>query len=341
MACRENCGYVLRVRNQEPNIALPLDVSHLPRGEKILVACSGGADSTALLLWLCNREYSCLGAHVNHNTRGEASDGDENFVRELCAKLEVPFVTTKLNLPPGANEAVMRDARYAALLAWCREYSCAFIATGHTANDNLETILMNWLRGASVSGLAGIPPARALAAGVLLARPLLGATRAQIRDFLVARNQSWREDSSNQSARYLRNRVRNELLPMVEELGFEENRLALQTLRASQIRRDDLEFLESAATEALQHCVLHDEENLLILNGERFRNLPIALQRRVLRLGAQKMENSAREINATRVEEVRLHVTQNKRRAVWQWTKTLRTEWTGDQSGNRIRFRRV
>jgi tRNA(Ile)-lysidine synthase len=341
MACRENCGYVLKVRNQEPDIALPLDVSHLPRDEKILVACSGGADSTALLLSLLHREYSCLGAHINHNTRGEASDGDEKFVRELCAKLEVPFVTTKLNLPPDANEAVMRDARYTALLAWCREYSCAIIATGHTANDNLETILMNWLRGASVAGLAGIPPAREPAPGVLLVRPLLDAARTQIRDFLVAHNQSWREDSSNQSAQYLRNRVRNELLPLIEELGFDENRLALQTLRASQILRDDLKFLESASMEALQGCVLRDEDDLLILSGERFRNLPVALQRRVLRSGAQKVENIAREISATRVEEVRLHITQNGRRAVWQWTKTLRAEWTGDKSGNRIRFRRV
>ena len=87
----------------------------MPRDEKILVALSGGADSTALLLALRNREYSCIGAHINHNTRGGESDGDETFVRELCAKLEVPFVATKLNLPPDANEAVMREARDIAL----------------------------------------------------------------------------------------------------------------------------------------------------------------------------------------------------------------------------------
>jgi tRNA(Ile)-lysidine synthase len=320
---------------------LPLDESHLPRGEKILVACSGGADSTALLLALQSREYSCLGAHINHDTRGIESDDDEIFVRELCAKLKIPFVTTKLNLPPNANESAMRDARYSALLDWCREYSCPVIATGHSASDNLETILMNWLRGASVSGLAGISPAREPAPGVLLLRPLLNATRAQIRDFLVAQNQSWREDSSNQSAQYLRNRVRNELLPLLGELGVDENRLAMQTAHAAQIWRDDLEFLESATRCKLANCVLHEDEKLLILDGGKFRDLPVSLQRRVLRLGAQKLELQARAIGATRIEEVRVHIAQNQRRAVWQWSQKLSVEWTGEKSGNRIRFRCV
>lgn len=324
-----------------PVAALSLDVSALKREEKILVAVSGGADSTALLLALCDTEYSCLAAHVNHGTRGGESDGDENFVRALCEKLAIPFVTTKLNLLPNASEAAMRHARYAALLGWSREYSCAVVATGHTANDNLETILLNWLRGASVSGLAGISPARQLAPEVLLARPLLNATRAQIREFLVARNQNWREDSSNQNAQYLRNRVRAELLPVLAELGFDKNRLALQTRRAAQIWREDLEFLESAAREALKNCTLHDDENLLILDGEKFRGLPVALQRRVLRLGAQKLEAAAREISAQRVEEVRVHIAQNRRRAVWQWSQKLSVEWTGAHSGKRIRLRCV
>jgi tRNA(Ile)-lysidine synthase len=324
-----------------PFAALPLDESHLPRNGKILVAVSGGADSMALLLALCGAEYSCLAAHVNHNTRGEESDGDEDFVRQSCAKLKIPFLTTKLDLPPNANENAMRKARYTALLDWSRQYSCAVIATGHTANDNLETILLNWLRGASVSGLAGIPPMRELAAGVLLARPLLGATRTQICDFLIARRQSWREDSSNQSARYLRNRVRAELLPVLSEMGFDENRLALQTLRAAQIWRDDLKVLEAAAGAALNDCALREDENMLILDGKKFCALPIALQRRVLRLGAKKLEHPAREIGAARVEEVRLHVAENRRRAVWFWSQSLRVEWTGDKSGNRIRIRCV
>ncbi len=326
---------------QPSRIAISLDESHLPRDEKILVAISGGADSTALLLALCERKYSCIGAHINHNTRGEESDGDEDFVRELCAKLKIPLLTTKLTLPPNANEAAMREARYAALLAWCREYSCAAIATGHSANDNLETILLNWLRGATVAGWAGISDSRELAPGVLLARPLLSATRVQIRDFLKAHKQEWREDSSNQSAQYLRNRVRNELLPVLVELGFDESRLAKQTLRASQIQRNDLEFLESAADLAFKSCSLCEEENLLVLDGLKFRELPIALQRRVLRACAQKLASEAREMSAQRIEGARVHIAQNCRRAVWQWSKSLNVEWTGEKSGNRIRFWRV
>lgn len=320
---------------------LPLDVANLSREKTILVACSGGADSTALMRALCDREYSCIGAHVNHGTRAQESDGDENFVRALCVELSIPFVATKLDLPANANESAMRDARYAVLLGWCREYSCPAIATGHTANDNLETILLNWLRGASVSGLAGIAPTRELAPGVLLVRPILKATRTQVRAFLSACGQSWREDSSNLKAQYLRNRVRAELLPVVAKMGFEEDRLAQQTLRAAQIWRDDLEFLETATRQAMSDCALHQEENLFILCGEKFRELPIALQRRVLRLSARQLDANAREVSAVRVEEVRLHIAQNARRAVWQWNRKLSVEWTGQYSGNRIRLRCV
>lgn len=318
-----------------------LEVAHLPPGARVLVACSGGADSVALLLALQAAEFSCVVAHINHGTRQEESDADEEFVRSLAVQTQLPFAASRLSLPPGANESTMRDARYSALVNLAREYSCACIATGHTANDNLETVLLNWLRGATVSGFAGIAPTRQLEDGVLLVRPLLSATRSQVREYLAASGQSWREDLSNDSTLFLRNRVRHELIPKLVELDTTEDRLASQTLQASQILRDDLHFLEATAAEALNSCSLSTEPDLCILSGEKFRALPVALQRRVLRLAARQLEKSATEVSASAVEEVRQHILAGQRRAVWQWHRNLLVEWTGEYSGNRIRFKRV
>src|SRR5690606_34385357 len=142
---------------------------------------------------------------------------------------------------------------------------------------------LNWLRGASVTGFAGIPPLRELEPGIFLIRPLLDATHDQVQDFLKARGYQWREDSSNRSPQYLRNRIRYELVPLLAELGGGENRLAQQTLLAAQIWRDDLKLLEIDTKEALKTLILCNEASLLVLDGIKFCALPLALQRRVLR----------------------------------------------------------
>ncbi len=327
--------------NPPNNIELTLDTSHLPIGERVLVACSGGADSTALLVALQRADYQCIAAHINHGTRGEESDGDENAVAQLCAELQIPFTVRKFDFSHHAHEAELRDARYSALLDLAHTHSCRFIATGHTVNDNLETVLLNWLRGASVTGFAGIPPTRILGDDVLLVRPLIESSRDQVRQYLEAHDYQWREDSSNQSDQYLRNRVRLELLPLMAAMGSDENQLARQTLTASRILRDDLNFLEVSAQAALNDLVLVNEQNLLILDGLKFQGLPIAIQRRVLRNATQKVEENSRDMAFARIEEVREHITLNRRRAVWQWRKNLIVEWTGEHAGNRIRFKRV
>ena len=237
----------------------------------------------------------------------------------------------------------MRSARYEALQTLAREYSCPRIATGHTARDILETVLLNWLRGASVTGFSGIAPLRVLERGVLLVRPMLAVSPEGARAFLTHHNWSWREDASNNSSEYLRNRVRNELLPVLGSLmesgGIE--RLAQQSARAALIWRDDLEVLEAAAAAALNILEISRDKELLILDGVQLQVLSVGLQRRVLRQAAQQVSAAARDVEFEHIEAVRRHVAQNRRRAVWQWRKELRVEWTGAQSGNRIRFSRV
>lgn len=320
----------------------PLDFSFLPRDEKVLVACSGGADSTALLLALHHEEYSCIAAHINHGTRGRENAEDEDFVRAACKKLGIPFAVARLNLEWQSSEATLREARYAALISLAQEYSCPCMVTAHTANDVLETMILNLLRDATSVGWSGISQTREMADGVLLVRPMLSAAREEVIDFLKHENWDWREDSSNESGRYLRNRVRHEVIPKLVELsGGDSKRFLRQAQRGAGISREDCAVLENLAKAHLPALTLCDEENLLILDGLKFRDLPVGLQRRVLRLAVEKLEGHVRDVSFERVEEVRLHVVANKRRAVWMWKKTLSVEWTGEMAGNRIRFKRV
>jgi tRNA(Ile)-lysidine synthase len=153
-------------------------------GGRVLAAVSGGADSLALLQVLVASGREVCVAHINHQMRGEESEGDEAHVRQVCARLGVPFEARRVQVLGDANmEARARDRRYEALGEVARECDCRFVATGHTASDSLETILMFWLRGATISGLRGIEPSRALQVlegnPISVVRPLLEVSRAE------------------------------------------------------------------------------------------------------------------------------------------------------------------
>ncbi len=176
-------------------------------------------------------------AHINHELRGRESDEDERFLVAHCERVGVPIVIAHAPLQQRTNqrtassratkpfsEAAARVARYAALLRLARDNDCRFIATGHTASDTLETFFINLLRGAAVEGLGGIKPQRALADGIMVVRPLWRVTRDEARRACCEAGWTWREDSSNQSAHHLRNRVRRELLPLLGELAGERRR---------------------------------------------------------------------------------------------------------------------
>ena len=191
----------------------------LQGGETVLVAVSGGADSVALLDLL--RELApALGltlhaAHVDHGLRPEAG-ADAEFVRALCERLGIPFHLERVSVrrePPWEGlEAEARRARYAALFGRAAALGAHRVATGHTADDQAETVLMRLLQGAGPRGLAGIAPARGL-----LIRPLLETRRAEIEAHLSARDIEYVEDATNRDLRFLRNRIRHEILPFLSE----------------------------------------------------------------------------------------------------------------------------
>ena len=190
-------------------------------GDKVLLALSGGADSTALLcLFLEIRHQLDLElavAHLNHGLRGRESEADAEFVRSLAADRQLPCIVEKLPPPErprrGNAEAWAREQRYRFLQRIGDSLGARRIALGHTRNDQAETVLLRLLRGSGSLGLAAIPVSR----GDRFIRPLLSIEREDLRTYLRSRGVGWREDASNRDLRFSRNRVRHELIPRLEK----------------------------------------------------------------------------------------------------------------------------
>jgi tRNA(Ile)-lysidine synthase len=187
------------------------------RGERVLVATSGGVDSQVLLhalAWHAEKHRLTVVAHgVDHGLRPEAG-AELDLAEDLARTLAVPFARTRLAIAPGGNlQARARDARFEALRAAAREAGARFIATAHHADDRAETVLLRLLRGAGPRGLAVLPPI----AGDL-ARPLLRAARADIRAHADRHGLRFADDPSNADPRFARVRIRQEVLPLLADL---------------------------------------------------------------------------------------------------------------------------
>ncbi len=183
----------------------------------IIIALSGGMDSVTLLhLFLQIKDLYSLhieALHVNHNIRGQESERDEQFVRQLCGQWNVPLIVEKLRLPDRRyNEDVLRTERYRIFEKVRQQQPNARIATAHTLSDQVETLLMRLAGGSSLKGLSGIPVKRK---GYI--RPLLFATRDEVKQYVQENKLNFVEDSSNNDLRYLRNRVRKYVIPALQQ----------------------------------------------------------------------------------------------------------------------------
>jgi tRNA(Ile)-lysidine synthase len=193
----------------------------------VVVGCSGGADSVALLRALAelrsqhrNSTGFLVAAHFHHGIRGQEADEDAGFVEALAAQLGIRH---ELGLAdqPANDEAAMRAARTAFLRQTAQTAGARYVAVAHSADDNVETVLHNLMRGTGPKGLAGIPHSRALGMDpigqdLVLIRPLLNVRGKLLRDALRAIGQAWREDRTNIDAKYRRNWIRAQLLPLME-----------------------------------------------------------------------------------------------------------------------------
>ena len=187
--------------------------------DRVLVAVSGGADSVTLLRLLHGLGLDLAVAHIDHGLRGPESDADAAFVRALAEELGLPVFVERVEVAPGNVQAAARAARYAAFGRAARAAGASVLATAHHADDLAETVLMQLARGAGPGGLGGVPVSRPLApdSPVRVVRPLLAVAKADLAACAEAEGWAWREDASNTTGRYRRNRVRHRLLPALEE----------------------------------------------------------------------------------------------------------------------------
>lgn len=198
----------------------------------VAVALSGGADSVFLLHLIARSipRPKVMAIHVDHGLRGSESGGDAEFCARLCAKLGIPFARRIVEIDPEASdlEARAREARYRALAEEATAASIPTLLTGHHEDDAVETLLMRWMRGTDLAGLAGLRretvlgKAHAQDVKLRVLRPLVALRREEVRSALRAEGLEWREDSSNTSTRFTRNRVRHQVLPEIEASCGEE-----------------------------------------------------------------------------------------------------------------------
>lgn len=260
-------------------------------GKGILVALSGGADSV-LLLHLIKRLSTKYGiyikaAHVNHNIRGAEADRDERFCRELCDEMNIDIEVLSFDVPSYANkvgkglEEAAREVRYRYFDSLIESDSrLGIIATAHNADDNLETVLLNLVRGSGTRGLAGIPPVR----GNII-RPLLYVKKSDIISALDELHIDHITDSTNFETDVKRNFIRNKVVPLLEDVSCDPQRSAT---RASKCLRFDANALEAVAASAFLDVVCFEKDLGYRLDRSKFSELPEAIAYRVALLAAEK-----------------------------------------------------
>jgi tRNA(Ile)-lysidine synthetase-like protein len=279
----------------------------LPRSKPLLVAVSGGPDSVALLHFLAHRRgldgghAVVVAGHVNHRLRGEESEGDAAFVRELAVAWGLAHLEETAILEPGASEEVCRRARYDALRNMAGQCGANRIATGHTADDQAETVLLRLARGAGLRGLSGMP-ARGLVHGVKVVRPILGVTREQVLDYLGRHGLEFRTDSTNLSSRAARNFVRREIVPRMRERVNPRVREAI--LRAADVIREANTFLEAEARRALPKVIQERGEGEIRLDAGALLGYPKTLRTYLLRLAVLEVAGTVQDLATTHINSL-------------------------------------
>ena len=251
----------------------------LPENGFFLIGLSGGADSVALTMMLLPRirdgKIRAAAVHVNHGLRGAESDEDECFVRNLCATLGIDCLVYRAELSGRHDEAAAREARFAFFREALQETGADALLLAHNANDQAETFLMRLLRGAGADGLQCMKDDQETD-GIRILRPMLKLSRDEIREALRQDGIIWREDSSNRNKAYLRNRIRMELIPLMEEIAP----CAVGHISgAAELIRSDNEALQDAAREIYTAAGKAD-----LLRTEELALVSEAIQSRVLRM---------------------------------------------------------
>ncbi len=283
----------------------PHSLSGTVASTPVLAAFSGGSDSSALLLMLC--EYAKLSgtkiyaAHVNHMLRGEEADRDEAFCREVAKNLGVELFVCRRDVRAYAEqsgksiETAARDVRYEFFDKVMREHSIPLLATAHNANDNLETMIFNMVRGCGLDGMCGIPETRTMPAGTVV-RPILRMSKREILEYCRENSLDYVTDSTNTDTDYTRNKIRAEIVPALSEIneGVVENASRL----AATLRSDAL-FISSMTDWFLEE--LNDDCSI---ETEKLLGSPAAVANRAL-MALYEDVSDGKSLEYTHIEAIR------------------------------------
>lgn len=287
--------------------------SLLASGSKILLAVSGGADSTALLYVMCalrtegflKGRFLC--AHINHLLRGNESDKDEDFVIAQAGKMKIPVRTRRIDVRKFALEKKLsietaaRQLRMGALLGIARANECRFIATAHHKDDNAETVIQRMSRGTGIRGLGGIWPERNFGGEISFVRPLLCVSREEIIEYLKQRNLEWRQDRTNEDCSYRRNFIRHRLIPSLQ--AESNSSIAEQLYELSAAARRFYDFVCSRADKVWPQLADCSKEKI-VLDLKKFVPQAPAIKVELVRRSLTSLGSGQRNLRQEHLERI-------------------------------------
>ncbi|RJO62429.1 MAG: tRNA lysidine(34) synthetase TilS [Dehalococcoidia bacterium] len=287
--------------------------NHNLTGSKLVVAVSGGPDSVCLLHLLSTLKDE-LGltlhiAHLDHHLRGEESRADAEYVRGLAGSLHIPVTIGQGDVKAFQKvnkmtlEEAAREVRYLFLADVCEKIGTHYIVTGHTQNDNVETILLHIVRGSGTRGLVGLRPLTPKTIGdrgLVIVRPMLDITREETIDYCQQMRLEPRTDSSNFELSPLRNKIRLKLLPLLTDYN---SNISEALLRLSSSAADELEYLDGQVAELWNKVVTRDGE-VITLDREGLQNVHPALKRHLLRTCLEQLPGGLKDIESRHIEDM-------------------------------------
>ena len=282
---------------------LTLLKKYISKRESVVVGVSGGSDSMFLLHLLKKLPCKLIIAHVNHQLRGKESDLDEEFVKK--SSKGYIFASTKINIQELSEkhkrgiEELGRQVRYDFFTKLAKKYKSKYIVTAHQADENVETVLFNFARGASVQGLCGVQESEVFNKKIILLRPLVYTSKQQILEFLKLNKIQFRIDKSNEDTKYKRNFIRKEIIPKLKEI----NPQLVETVSKNIENLEEINlFLKQLASEWLSENTLN--QSFSKINAKNFRDQSRALQKIIILELYKKIVGNTTNIQRANIDEI-------------------------------------
>lgn len=277
-------------------------------GQKIALGCSGGLDSTVLAHLLhqlqsqLKFEVSLL--HFNHDLRGNSSDQDEKHVKKLSESLGFKFKAQKKSVGLSAQkekksiEVSAREARYAFFEKTLKKEKISILVTAHHAEDQIETLFLNFIRGTGLEGLTGIDPVSTRKSFVLI-RPLLDVSKDELKAYANKKQLTYCEDHTNQETRFWRNKIRHEIIPRVKEIN---PGIHSSFKQMTQLMRSELNEIHRQLQKIYPTCLLKQTQTSIVLQSKKLYTLPYREQRWVVREACRQLQGHTRDVSFEWVE---------------------------------------